>query len=118
MADAEDLTRRVTALEAEVRDLADRVQRSEQDAAAARVLAGGADRDVGEIRAEIRDFRDQNNRVLNVMRTDLTDLASRVDDLSERTDRGFGEVRGALDAAATGQSHIVELLNQIIDRGS
>jgi hypothetical protein len=44
------------ALETQVRELAERVRHSEQDAAAARVLAGGADRDVEQIRGEIRDL--------------------------------------------------------------
>jgi outer membrane murein-binding lipoprotein Lpp len=37
----EDIEARVTALETEVRDLSQRVRATEQDAAAARVLAGG-----------------------------------------------------------------------------
>jgi predicted nucleic acid-binding Zn-ribbon protein len=125
MPDHDELEERVAALETQVQGLAERVQRSEHDAAAARVLAGGVDRDVSEIRAEIRDFRDQNNRVLNAMRSDLTDLTSRVDDLSERldalterTESGFAHVRGALDASAAGQAHIVELLDQLIRRDS
>lgn len=139
MAEAEELEERVAALEAQVHDLVERVQRSEHDAASARVLAGGADRDVSEIRAEIRDFRDQNNRVLNAVRDDLIDLTGRVDHLTERMDHlterldglaerlggltertegGFAQVRGALDATAAGQSHIVELLDQLIRRGS
>ena len=44
-----NLESRVTALEHQVRDLSGRVQASEQDAAAARVLAGAADRDVGAL---------------------------------------------------------------------
>ena len=107
MADGEELEQRVAALESQVHSLAERVERSEHDAAAARVLAGGADRDVGEIRAEIRDFRDQNSRVLNAMRSDLTELG-------ERLDGGFAQVRAALDATAAGQSHIVELLDQLM----
>ena len=118
MADAEELEARVSALESHVHDLAERVGRSEHDAAAARVLAGGVDRDVSEIRAEIRDFRDQNNRVLNAMRSDLTDLSERLDVLTERTEGGFAQVRGALDATAAGQSHIVELLDQLVRRDS
>ena len=86
------------------------MRRSEQDAAAARVLAGGADRDVTEMTAEIRGFREQSTRVLNAMREDLTDLRSRVDD-------GFTELRGRLDAAAAGQQQIVSLLNTLIDQG-
>jgi uncharacterized small protein (DUF1192 family) len=41
MAQPENLEARVAALETEVRRLGERVRRSEQDAAAARVLAGG-----------------------------------------------------------------------------
>lgn len=99
---------RIPALEADVRELKERMRRTEQDAAAARVLAGGADRDVAEIRAEIRDFRTQNNRVLNAMRQDLSDLR-------EHVDRGFAEVRGKLDGSAAGQQRIVELLTGLID---
>ena len=104
-----DLEARVAALETRVSELDERVRRSEQDAAAARVLAGGADRDVAEVRAEIREFREQNTQVLNVLREDLTDMRSRVDD-------GFIEIRGRLDAAAAGQQQIVGLLNTLISQ--
>lgn len=114
MAQPPDLEARVAALEARVSELDERVRRSEQDAAAARVLAGGADRDVTEMATEIRGFREQNTRVLNAMREDLTDLRSRVDDgLTEMRD-GFTEMRGKLDAAAAGQQQIVGLLNALI----
>ncbi|MGB2919671.1 MAG: hypothetical protein WBC15_05560, partial [Mycobacterium sp.] len=42
--------------------------------AAARVLAGAADRDVGEIRGEIRDFRRATTASFNAMRQDFVDL--------------------------------------------
>jgi hypothetical protein len=109
MSQQPDLEARVAALEARVSELDERLQRSQQDAAAARVLAGGADRDVAEIRAEIRGFRDQNTRVLNAMREDLTDLGSHVND-------GFAEMRGKLDEAAAGQEQIVGLLNTLISQ--
>jgi hypothetical protein len=64
-------------------------------------------RDVAEIRTEIRDFREQNTRVLNAMRDDLTDLRSHVN-------AGFAEMRGKLDAAAAGQQQIVDLLNTLM----
>jgi uncharacterized protein YceH (UPF0502 family) len=105
-----DLEARVTALEARVSELDGRLRGSEQDAAAARVLAGGADRDVTEMRAEIRGFREQNTRVLNALREDLTDLRSRMDD-------GFTEIRGRLDATAAGQQEVVALLNTLLSRG-
>lgn len=107
MAQPNDLEARVAALEAQVRSLTDRTRTSEQDAAAARVLAGGADRDVTEFRGDIREFRDQNARVLNAMREDLTDLRTQVGS-------GFTEMRGTLDATAAGQQHIVTLLNTLI----
>ncbi len=116
MAQPPDLEARVTALEAQVRDLGERVRHSQQDAAAARVLAGGADRDVTEMRQEIREFRDQNNRVLKAMREDLADLRSHVNNLSSHVDNGFAEMRGKLDAAAAGQEQIARLLSALIDR--
>lgn len=99
----------MTALEAQVRALDERVRHNQQDAAAARVLAGGADRDVTEIRRETREFREQNNRVLNAMREDLADLRSHVDE-------GFAGVRGKLDAAAAGQEQIARMLSTLIAR--
>lgn len=115
------LEARVTALEIQVRELAERVGRSEQDAAAARVLAGGADRDVNEIRGEMRDFRQATMSSFNAMRDDLTDLRQqmntgfqRVNTEFQRVNTGFIEMRGKLDAAAAGQQQIVELLNTLI----
>lgn len=107
MAQTDDLETRVAVLETQVRELAERVRHSEQDAAAARVLAGGADRDVTETRGEIRDFRQATTSSFNTMRDDLTDLRQRVGN-------GFTEVRGKLDAAAAGQQQIVDLLNTLI----
>jgi chromosome segregation ATPase len=117
MASPDDLETRVAALETRVHELAERVRGSEQDAAAARVLAGGADRDVTEIRAEIREFRDQNTRVLNAMREDLTDLRQRMYHVEEKADAGFTEMRGKFDAVAAGQQQIVGLLNTITGQG-
>jgi hypothetical protein len=114
MAQQPDLETRVATLETHVRELAERVRHSEQDAAAARVLAGGADRDVAEIRGEIREFREQNTRVLNAMREDLIDLRQRVETGFVRVDNGFTEMRGKLDGAAAGQRQIVTLLNTLI----
>ena len=116
MAQPPDLEARVAALEEHVRELDARVRHNQQDAAAARVLAGGADRDVTEFRREGREFREQNNRVLNAMREDLTDLRSRVDSLGSRVDSGFAEMRGKLDAAAAGQEQIAGMLGVLLAR--
>jgi hypothetical protein len=111
-----DLEARVTALETQVHELDERLRHSEQDAAAARVLAGGADRDVSEMRREIRDFREQNTRVLNAMRDDLVDFRSVVDERFAGVDQGFAEMRGKLDAAAAGQQQIAQMLSILIAR--
>ncbi len=119
-----DLEPRVEALESQVRDLTARVQMSQQDAAAARVLAGAADRDVREFRAEIRDFRNATTASFNAMRQDFVDLRQdfaelrgEFSDLRDHVDSGFVEMRGKFDATAAGQQQIVELLNGIISKG-
>lgn len=112
--ESEDLESRVTALEDEVRDLTRRVRGNEHDAAAARVLAGAADRDVSEIRGELRDFRQATTTSFNALRQDFVDLRQDFVDLRQHVDSGFAEMRGKFDAAAAGQQHIVELLHTII----
>lgn len=120
MSSPDDLEHRVSALEGEVRELRSQVQRSRQDAAAARVLAGGADRDVAEIRSEIRDFRNANNRVLEAMREDITDLRtelrSEAADVRDEMRTGFAAVRGALDATAAGQQQLARMLTTLIEQ--
>ena len=116
-----DLEPRVEALENQVRDLTAKVQVTQQDAAAARVLAGAADRDVSEIRGELRDFRNATTANFNAMRQDFVDLRQDFADLREHVDRkfeqvdqGFMEMRGRFDAAAAGQQQIVDLLTTIM----
>jgi chromosome segregation ATPase len=105
-----DLESHVSSLEEQVRDLTGRVQSSEQDAAAARVLAGAADRDVSEFRGEIRDFRRATTASFNALRQDFVDIRTHVDN-------GFTEMRGKFDVMAAGQDQIVELLQIITDQG-
>lgn len=123
MAHPSDCEARLAALETQVSELTERVQHSEQDAAAARVLAGGADRDVEQIRGEIRDFRQATTSSFNAMREDLTDLREDLNDLRQRVesgfaqvDRGFAEVRGRLDGTAAGLEQIASLLNTLISQ--
>jgi chromosome segregation ATPase len=119
-----NLEERVAALETQVHQLDERVRASEQDAAAARVLAGAADRDVTEFQSELRDFRQATIASFNALREDMNDRFNRVDQRFSqvderfsqvaqefaRVDDGFIEIRGKLDAAAAGQQHIVGLL--------
>lgn len=119
----ESLESRVAALETQVRDLDARLTASTQDAAAARVLAGAADRDVSEFRGELRDFRQAAASSFNALREDMNDRFARVDEQFARVEEQFGRVdngfigiRGKLDVAAAGQEHIANLLQQLIDK--
>ena len=120
----------MTTLETQIQELAEQGRHNAHDAAAARVLAGCADRDVTEIRAEIRDFRQATTAGFNAMRADFTDLRTEmnnrfaavdarfnaVDAKFVAVDRGFAEMRGKFDAAAAGQQQIVSLLTTLIDQ--
>src|SRR5262249_20954408 len=111
-------------------ELAEDVRHTKQDAAAARALACAADRDVTEIRAEIRDFRQATTSSFNAMREDFTDLRKEMNNRFTQVDNrfvevfgkfaevdnGFIEMRGKLDAAAAGQQQIVTLLSTLISQ--
>jgi methyl-accepting chemotaxis protein len=112
MSQPSDLEARVTALESRVEELTGRVHRSERDAAAARVLAGGADRDVEQIRGEIRDFKQATTASFNAMREDINDLRTEVRNGFAEVDRGFIEIRGRLDATAAGIEQIATMLER------
>ena len=116
MAAGDDLGARVAAVEARLAELTHQVQHNLRDAAAARVLAGGADRDVTEMGAEIRDFRRATTSALTAMREDFSDLRGDFTDLRQQMGTGFTEVRGRLDAAAAGQQQIVDLLTSLLDQ--
>lgn len=92
-----NLEQRVAALEEQVRVLTGKIAEVREDAAAARVLAKGADRDVAEFRTVQRSHTD----LLNAMREDLTDFR--------------GEVRAGFAAQTQGMERIVQLLTE---RGS
>lgn len=115
MAQPDDHEARIEALETHVRDLDERVRLTAHDAAAARVLAGGADRDVHEIRDELRDFRRATTATLNAMRDDMTDMRQHMDARFADMDRGFAEMRGKLDATAAGIQVITGLLTRQLD---
>jgi hypothetical protein len=114
MAQEPDLEARVAALETQVRDLADRVRATAQDAAAARVLAGGADRDVTDLAIKV----DANRKAINALGEQTAarfdQLEQKVDNGFAQVDRNFAEVRGRLDVTAAGQQQIVDLLTRLI----
>lgn len=112
MSSLEELEQRIAAMEAEMAIV-------RQEAAAARALAAGADRDVAEYRAELRG----HSRVLGALRetqleqgqaiTRLDDAISRVDDRVDQLTATVGHIRDQHGASLT---HIVGLLNQLIER--
>jgi chromosome segregation ATPase len=106
MASLEDLETRVTALEEQMRH-------TRQDAAAARVLAGTADRDVSEFEQTLNG----HTKVLNAMREtqiehgqDIADLKTEVGSLRAEMTSGFTKVNISME-------QISRLLQQVVDKG-
>lgn len=113
----------------DLNDISRRLRAVEQDAAAARVIGGAADRDLSKIRSEISDFRQATTASFNALRADFVDLRQDVNDLrqdvndlrqdfsrlGDHVDRGFIEMRGKFDATAAGQQQIIDLIQGLID---
>lgn len=118
MSEPGELESRVSDLEQRVDKLTDELRGTKQDAAAARILAGGADRDVNELGGDLRDFRQAATTSLNALRADVRDLRDHVDGKFADVDGGFGELRGKLDGVAAGQEQIVRLLGVVIEQHS
>jgi chromosome segregation ATPase len=115
MASMEELEGRVTALEAEMRSV-------RQDAAAARVLAGGADRDVSACGAKL----DAQQRLLEALRETqiehgrrlaghdkrFTSLEQRFDGLEQRFDSLESQMWQGFANLERGQNVILDLLRR------
>jgi chromosome segregation ATPase len=111
----EEIEARLTALESQMRHV-------REDAAAARVLAGGADRDVDEFRDEIRDFRQATVGSLNALRETqieqgdrLTGVEQRLDRIEQRMDQTSQRMEHGFGTLATGQAEITALLTRLIE---
>jgi len=112
MASLEDLEARVTALEEQVRQ-------SREDATAARVLAGAADRDVSEFKqllnalirttGALRETQVEDHRDIATLKTDVTYLKTEVGSLRADMTSGFTKVNIGMDRMA-------QLLQQVIDK--
>lgn len=95
----DDVERRVARLERDVARLREEVALAGTDAGAARALASGADRDVSEVRAELR----AHLQVLNALRQTQLEQGQALEHLQQETSDGFATVR-------IGMAQIVSLL--------
>lgn len=93
----DDVEVRLTTLEHEV-------SRLREESAATRALAALADRDVSEIRSELRS----HNRVLNALRETQLEHGRKLEEHGRKIDEGFAKV-------AVGMAQITALLTQLID---
>jgi hypothetical protein len=98
----DDVEARVSSLEREVARLREQVVLANSDAAAARVLAAGADRDVSEVRAELR----AHTHALNALRETQLELRETQVEQGRETREGFATV-------GTGMAQITALLTEI-----
>jgi chromosome segregation ATPase len=89
-----DLERRVRRLEDEVVQLKDGLSVSRADAAAARVLAGGVDRDMSEIRTEMRAHRQS----LNALRETQVEFSQQLRSLGAKLDSNTGSLQSQIDS--------------------
>ncbi|MGH4002376.1 MAG: hypothetical protein ACRDTJ_33475 [Pseudonocardiaceae bacterium] len=103
----------MTILEREVVRLREQVMLNSSDATAARVLAAGADRDVSEVRAELR----AHTQALNALRETqleqgraIASLEHRVTGLDQKMTEGFATL-------GTGMAQITALLKGIAGSG-
>lgn len=117
MTNPDELEPRVAALEVEVASLREAVDVSRSDAAAARVLAGAADRDVSELRGQLQ----AHTSVLNALRETQLEQGQEIRALRTEMREGFARVDGRIDGLETemrggfakvnlGMTKIVELL--------
>jgi chromosome segregation ATPase len=95
----DDLEARVRDLEHEVLRLKDSVEISRADAAAARVLAGGADRDVSDVKTLLR----AHTQTLTALRETQLDQQEEIRALRSEMQQGFGMLH-------TGMAQIVDAL--------
>lgn len=99
----DDLEPRLSALEHEVAELRHIVGLAGNDSAAASILAAGADRDVSEVRAELRAHMRAINALGQAQRETRVELNARMTGLETEMRSGFATMH-------TGIAQIVELL--------
>ena len=116
----DDIETRVAILEREVVRLREQVVLSSSDAAGARVLAAGADRDVSEVRAELRahtqalnalrETQLEQGRAMAALDHRVTGLDQKVTGLDQKVAEGFATL-------GVGMAQITALLTRITGSG-
>ena len=99
----EEIEARLTALEQQV-------QAVRQDAAAARVLAGGADRDVSALVTRL----DAQTKLLMALRETQIEQGTHLGTLGTKVESLEAEVRQGFGSLATGQAEITALLHRLL----
>jgi hypothetical protein len=109
-----NLETRVGILEREVARLREQAVLTSSDAAAARVLAAGADHDVSEVRSELRahtsalnalrETQLEQGQAISGLQQQLTDQAQAIVSLDQKMSAGFATLN-------TGMAQIAALLN-------
>jgi chromosome segregation ATPase len=102
----DEVEARFSRLEHEVAELREELALTRSEAAAARVLAAGADRDVSEVRAELR----AHTQGLNALRETQLEQGRKVDDLSREVRAQGREMRAGFATLSTGMAQITALL--------
>lgn len=102
----DEVEARFTRLEHEMAELREQVSFARTDAASARVLAAGADRDVSEVRGELR----AHTKALNALRETQLEQGRSIDDLRQ-------EVRDGFATLTTGMARITDLLTETSEPG-
>jgi chromosome segregation ATPase len=112
----DDIETRLSIVEGDFAELRKQLALTSSEAAAARVLAAGADRDVSEVRAELR----AHTQALNALREtqvdfsrQLADHGRRIDALDRRLDEQSREMREGFATLATGMAQITALLTNL-----
>lgn len=107
-ATSDNLESRLTAVEREVAQWRERQVLAASDAAAARTLAAGADRDVSEVRAELR----AHTSALYALRETQLEQGHRLDGVDARLDDQHRVMTGGFATVQAGLTQIVGLLER------
>ncbi|MGH3771391.1 MAG: hypothetical protein ACRDRW_08355 [Pseudonocardiaceae bacterium] len=119
-ASADDIETRLAIVERDVAQLREQAALASSDAAAARVLAAGADHDVSEVRAELRAHTSALNALRETqleqcreMREGFDEQGRRIDEQGQRIDEQGREMREGFATLATGMAQITVLLTNL-----